>query len=166
MFAVAHYDEAVRKENARYLQPVLSLSVLFCFVWMLGWGDAVFALSLEQLDPEREWRVESIGLSGNKKFDTKTLLAELQTTARPWYMPWKKRPLFDSVTFETDLERVRQYYETQGYYQVEVTYDMHTADAQGVVALAVQITENEPVTVGSLGVEVAAESQTAVVELP
>ena len=166
MFAVAHYDEAVRKENSRYLQPVLSLSVLFCFVRMLGWGDAVFALSLEQLNPEREWRVESIGLSGNKKFDTKTLLAELQTTARPWYMPWKKRPLFDPVTFETDLERVRQYYETQGYYQVEVTYDMHAADAQGVVALTVQITENEPVTVGSLGVEVAAESQTAVVELP
>ena len=72
---------------------------LFCFVWLVGWGGAVvFARSLEQLDPERAWRVESIALSGNEQFDTETLLAELQTTIRPWYMPWKKKPLFDPVT--------------------------------------------------------------------
>ena len=108
--------------------------VLFCFVWLVGWGGAVvFARSLEQLDPERAWRVESIVLSGNEQFDTETLLAELQTTIRPWYMPWKQQPLFDPVTFTRDLERIRHYYETRGYYQAQVTYELHTDDATGSV---------------------------------
>ncbi len=136
---------------------------LLCLAWLLGWGEeVVFARSLEQLASEREWRVESIVLSGNEQFDTDTLLAELQTTIRPWYMPWKKKPLFDPVTFERDLERVRHYYETQGYYQTQVTYDLHTDDAQGGVFLAVRIKENEPVTVGALSVDVRTKAQTSV----
>lgn len=151
----------MRTARSRNFQPALSLAV-FCFVWTLGWeGAVVFAQSLEQLDPEREWRVEALGLSGNTQFGAETLLAELQTTTRPWYMPWKKRPLFDPVTFETDLERIRQYYETQGYYQAQVTYDLHTDEASGVVSLAVRIEEHEPVTVGSLSVK--AKARTGVV---
>ncbi len=122
----------------------------------------MFARSLEQLDAEREWRVESIVLSGNEQFDTETLLAELQTTTRPWYMPWKKKSLFDPVTFERDLERVRHYYETQGYYQAQVTYDLHTDDAQGSVSLVVRMKENEPVTVGALSVDVRTKAPTGV----
>ena len=167
MFPVTQYNQVVRKGRFWHLQPLLSLTALVMGCLVLE-SNAVFALSLERLDLEREWRVESVGLSGNKKFDTKSLLAELQTIARPWYMPWKKRPLFDPVTFETDLERVRKYYETQGYYQAEVTYDMHTDDAQGVISLVVRIAENEPVTVRSLSVDIATEAQTkgAGVELP
>ena len=136
---------------------------LFCFVWLLGWGGGVvFAGSLEQLDPEREWRVESIVFSGNARFDAETLLAELQTTTRPWYMPWKKRPRFDPVTFERDLERVRHYYEIQAYYQAEVTYELHTDDARGSVSLTVRIKENEPVTVGALSVDVRTKAPTGV----
>lgn len=136
---------------------------LFCFVWLLGWGGGVvFAGSLEQLDPEREWRVESIVFSGNARFDAETLLAELQTTTRPWYMPWKKRPRFDPVTFERDLERVRHYYEIQAYYQAEVTYELHTDDARGSVSLTVWIKENEPVTVGALSVDVRTKAPTGV----
>ena len=141
----------------------MSSIFLFCFAWLLGWGgEVVFALSLEQLDSEREWRVESIVLSGNERFDTETLLAELQTTTRPWYTPWKKKPLFDPVTFERDLERVRHYYETQGYYQAQVMYDLHTDDAPGNVSLAVRIKENEPVTVGALSVDIRTKAQTGV----
>ena len=136
---------------------------LFCFVWLLGWGGAVvFAGSLEQLDPDREWRVESITLSGNEQFDTETLLAELQTTTRPWYMPWQKRPRFDPVTFTRDIERLRHYYETQGYYQAQVTYELRTDDARGSVSLAVRVAENEPVTVGALSVDVKANPRTGV----
>ena len=147
------------KERSWYLSGIS----IFCCVWLLGWGGGVvFAGSLEQLDPEREWRVESIVFSGNARFDAETLLAELQTTTRPWYMPWKKRPRFDPVTFERDLERVRHYYEIQAYYQAEVTYELHTDDARGSVSLTVRIKENEPVTVGALSVDVRTKAPTGV----
>ena len=163
MVPVAQCHEAVRKKRSWRSQPVLFLGVLLCCVWVPGWkSDVVFALSLEELDPERAWRVESVVLSGNTQFDAATLLAELQTKTRPWYTPWKKRPLFDPVSFERDLERVRHYYETQGYYQAQVTYDLPTDAATGSVSLAVRIKENEPVTVGALSVDVRTEAQTGV----
>lgn len=147
------------KKSSWYLSGI---SILCC-VWLLGWGgEDVFARSLEQLDPERAWRVESVVLSGNEQFDAGTLLAELQTKTRPWYMPWKRRPLFDPVTFERDLERVRHYYEIQGYYQAQVTYELHTDDERGSVSLAVRIQENEPVTVGALSVDVRTKARTGV----
>ena len=54
----------------------LFLICLICLV-LGGGGRVAFALSLDQLDPQREWRVESITLSGNTFFDDKTLLAEM-----------------------------------------------------------------------------------------
>ncbi len=164
MFPVTQCHKAARKTRVRLSRLAPFLAVLLCWVWTWGWrSGVVFAHSLEQLDSEREWRVESILLAGNEQFDTGTLLAEMQTAVRPWYMPWKKRPLFDPVTFKRDLERVRHYYETQGYYQAQVTYGLQSDDARGHVALTVQIQENCPVTVGALSVDVRTKARTEVV---
>lgn len=163
LFPVAECPDTVRKRCSWHCQPVLSLAVLFCCIWALGGrSGVVFARSLEQLDSERAWRVESVVLSGNEQFDTETLLAELQTKTRPWYMPWKKKPLFDPVTFERDIERVRHYYETQGYYQAQVTYELHTDEARGSISPTVRIKENEPITVGALSVDIRTKAQTGV----
>ena len=118
-------------------------------------GEPALALSLEQLEqlnPEREWRVQSVVLSGNERFEEEDLLAELQTGGRAWYLPWKKRPIFDPVTLKTDLERLQHYYETQGYYQAEITYDLHIDKTAALVAIAIQIKENQPVTVDEVTV--------------
>ena len=61
------------------------------------------AVQVEALDPSREWRVDKIEISGNDHFSDSQLMAEMITQSRPWYRFWEERPLFDPVTFATDL---------------------------------------------------------------
>ena len=149
------------------LLPVqVGCRLVLLIICMLSWcSESVYAScldQLDQLDPEREWRIESMTLSGNQHFDDKTLLAELQTTTKPWYVVWKKDPLLDPVAFATDLERLKHYYERHGYYQTQIACEVQPQDGQGVISLDIHIEEQTPVTVGSLTVDVAPHAQTDV----
>ena len=84
----------------------------------------MYAIPLDALDYNREWRVEKINLLGHKLLTEDELRAELLTKERPWYRFWGERPTFDPVTFESDLERLRRYYEARGYYDITVEHDI------------------------------------------
>jgi outer membrane protein assembly complex protein YaeT len=110
---------------------------------------------LGELDAEQEWRVQAIQISGNSVFSGSELKEALLTKERPWYTPWKERPVFDPTTFETDLERVQRLYEKRGYYQAQIDYDLQ-AEQEGLISIYFQVTANEPVTIAAVSVAVSA----------
>ena len=118
----------------------------------------VMAIQLEPLDPAREWRVDKIEISGNQRFSDSQLLAEMVTQARPWYRFWEERPLFDPVTFATDLDRLRRFYQSEGYYRSRITHDIDPDGTRGLVSLDIYIEENSPIVVSQVLIEVNAES--------
>jgi outer membrane protein assembly complex protein YaeT len=126
-------------------------------VWLLL-TCRVMAIQLEQLDSAREWRVDKIEISGNQRFSDSQLLAEMVTQARPWYRFWEERPLFDTVTFATDLDRLRRFYQSEGYYKNLITHDLDADDTRGLVNLHIYIEETSPVLVSQVLIEVEAES--------
>jgi len=115
---------------------------------------------LDALDPARQWRVQQIEFFGNKKFASGELSAAVVTKERPWYRFWEERPEFDPVTFETDLERLRRFYESRGYYSTEVTYDLQVDAESSLVAIRFDIRESEPVLISAIDVDVQSEGQT------
>ncbi|MEW6297773.1 MAG: outer membrane protein assembly factor BamA [Thermodesulfobacteriota bacterium] len=129
------------------------------FLFMLAcWvpaSSAVFALSVEELDQDRQWRVTDIRVTGNEVFSEDELLSVLLTKERAWYLPWRERPAFDPVTFTTDVERLRRFYEARGYYQARVTYDLHVNERDALVTVEIRVEEGQPVTVAEVTVEVA-----------
>ncbi len=129
---------------------------LFYYVFAVGfwYGSVVLALTVDDLDPEREWRVGKILISGNAAFSQQELLAKLLTKKRPWYLPRQGRPVFDPITFATDLERLQRFYEAQGYYQCQVTYDLRVDTERTLVLVHLQVEENHPVRVAQVRVEV------------
>jgi len=138
------------------------MKFIFCLfsalaVWLLL-TCRVMAIQLEQLDSAREWRVDKIKISGNQRFSDSQLLAEMVTQARPWYGLWEERPLFDTVTFATDLDRLRRFYQSEGYYKNLITHDIDPDDTRGLVSLNIYIEENSPVMVSQVLIEVNAES--------
>ena len=138
------------------------MKFIFCLfsalaVWLLLMCR-VMAIQLEQLDSAREWRVDKIKISGNQRFSDSQLLAEMVTQARPWYGLWEERPLFDTVTFATDLDRLRRFYQSEGYYKNLITHDIDPDDTRGLVSLNIYIEENSPVVVSQVLIEVNAES--------
>ena len=115
------------------------------------------AIQVEELDPTREWRVEKIEISGNQRVSGGQLIAEMVTQARPWYQFWGERPLFDPVTFATDLDRLRRFYQAEGYYKSRITHDIDPDETRGLVNLQVYIEENSPVVISQVLIEVNAE---------
>src|SRR5262245_55618077 len=82
------------------------------------------ALRVEELAPDQEWHVGSLKIEGNEQIATSELVAHLVTKTRPWYTPWRGRPVFDPVTFTADLERLVRFYRAQGFYQAELSYNL------------------------------------------
>ncbi|MPZ76260.1 MAG: outer membrane protein assembly factor BamA [Deltaproteobacteria bacterium] len=143
---------ATRMNHSGYFFFILAIWLLF--------SRPVSAVQIDILDPTREWRVGSIEISGNQRLSNSRLLAEMLTQARPWYRFWEERPIFDPVTFETDLDRLRRFYESQGYYENRITHDLQVDEAKGIVSPNVFVEENEPIVISQVVIDIAAE-QTA-----
>jgi outer membrane protein assembly complex protein YaeT len=124
-------------------------------MWLLT--SRATAIQLEALDPAREWRVEKIEISGNQRFSDSQIIAEMVTQARPWYRFWEERPLFDPVTFATDLDRLRRFYQSEGYYRSRVTHNIDVNETRGLVSPRIYVEENSPVVVSQVIVEIDAE---------
>ena len=124
------------------------------------WVPDAVSLTLEEIDA-REWHVKAVEIHGNEAFWTSTLQGAVLTQPRPWYTPWRSRPVFDPTTFQTDLERLRRYYESRGYFEARVVYDLE-AEALGegdLITARIWIEEKEFVRVGTVeaGVKSAEE---------
>jgi len=132
---------------------------LFLSIWFLSFLaiNPVYAVPLADLDESKEWRVEKIVVSGNQQISDSEVRDEMLTKARPWYQFWSARPLFDPVTFETDLERLRRFYEARGYYQAVIGHDLVLDEADSLVAIELRIEEGAPVVVTAVDVRVVGE---------
>ena len=115
------------------------------------------AIQVEELDPSREWRVEKVEISGNQRFPDSQLLTEMVIQARPWYRFWEERPLFDPVTFATDLDRLRRFYQSEGYYKSRITHNIDPDETRGLVSLEIYVEENSPIVISQVLIKVGAE---------
>jgi outer membrane protein insertion porin family len=131
-------------------------------------ASSAIALTVDQLDA-REWLLKSVDIHGNAAVSTREIRSEILTRPRPWFAPWREPAVFDPRTFETDLERVRRLYESRGYFEARITYDLETESlAKGdFVSVELTIEENEPVRVASVEVDTKSLPQPpALPELP
>ena len=127
--------------------------------WLLGFlgNNPVYAVPLAELDDTKEWRVDQIVVSGNKLISEAEVRDEILTKARPWYQFWSPRPVFDPVTFEADLERLRRFYEARGYYHAVVAHDLLVDEADSLIEIALRIEEGPPVLITAIDVRVVGE---------
>jgi outer membrane protein assembly complex protein YaeT len=112
------------------------------------------AILIDALDTSREWRVDRIEFSGNKVLTADELSDAIATKTRPWYRFWEDRPVFDPVTFGNDLERLRRFYESRGYYGTIVTYDLSVDNERGFITAQIEVREGPAVLISDIDVEV------------
>ncbi len=128
--------------------------MLFVLAW-LACAPQVFAVPLEDLDGARAWRLRAVEIAGNVKLSRGDVDNVLLTQPRPWYRFWSEPPIFDAVTFREDLERVRRLYESRGFYQTVVSYDLALDNDDGSIKASIVIKEGPPVVVADVDVSVA-----------
>jgi outer membrane protein assembly complex protein YaeT len=111
-------------------------------------------MPVEELDPNREWRIKDLLISGNKEIGTSEVEDALSTKTRPWYAPWRARPVFDPAVFTSDLERIVKFYQDMSYYETKIAHDLAVDKQEGLVTAMIQITEGEPIRVAKISVEI------------
>ena len=99
---------------------------LAVIVTILGFGppETAQAVTLAELDPGAELRVREVAIEGNESYWSRTLSGKIATAERPWWAPWRAHPELDPFTLEDDLERLRRFYESEGYWHVNVSHDL------------------------------------------
>ena len=108
----------------------------------------------DRLDPNLDWQVGRIAVSGNSHFSSRDLERKMQTRERPWYTPWRSRAAFDPATIEQDMQRLTRFYEAEGYFQSQITFDWH-AETKGnriIVDVTVSVIEGPRAEISALGV--------------
>ena len=79
----------------------------------------------------------------------------MTTKERPWYRFWEDRPVFDPVTFGTDLERLQRLYESRGFYGTTLSPDLEVDEADALVTAHIAVHEAVPVVITEIDVQVA-----------
>src|SRR5215470_1833683 len=130
---------------------------VFVLITLLVLCPPSSALTVGDLAPEVEWHTAAITITGNQDISQSQIRDQLVTNTRPWYTPWRARPVFDPSTFTTDIERIQRLYVAQGYYEATVTYDLEVNTQKSTVTPIITIHEGEPVYVTQLTLAVTDE---------
>jgi outer membrane protein assembly complex protein YaeT len=102
---------------------------------------------------EAKVKVSSLSLRGVHAVEEAQLRAALQTKAGSW-IPFSKKPAFDTDEFQRDLTRLRNFYTERGYPDARVTdVDVAFDDKKEHVKLTVTVREGEPLRVESMRFE-------------
>ncbi|MBI4576828.1 MAG: outer membrane protein assembly factor BamA [Planctomycetes bacterium] len=95
-------------------------------------------------------RVERLHIRGNREVTDKTLAKLAETRATGW-LGWLNPTTYDPEVFDDDLERLRAYYRSQGYVDVEVRCDgFRLSEDKTRLHLTVGIREGPRYTVESI----------------
>jgi outer membrane protein assembly complex protein YaeT len=114
----------------------------------------VKAVTIDALDPSKAYRVEAIKFSGNQHFSDSDLASAMTTKPRPFYALWQKRPEFNLETFTGDLDQLRLFYQSHGYYDTQMAYSL--AIHGNLVTPHIAIAEGLPVKVDKISINLAA----------
>jgi outer membrane protein insertion porin family len=109
------------------------------------------ASTVEDLRDNETYYLRAVSFSGNHALSDTELTAQSSLKPRPVYQIWKKRPIFDPDAFPTDLKRMRRLYEANGYYRTAISYELGVTG--NLIDVAIRITENEPIRVQRVTIE-------------
>lgn len=118
--------------------------------WLvLGWsGTAPVAAAPPEPPPALTLR--SLSIEGAKVIKARKIRNQL-TIPLPSLAPWRKRPAFKKEALEADLEQIKVFYRTEGFYHTRITPEI--VQKNGQVDVTLRITEGPWVKVTDLEVK-------------
>jgi outer membrane protein assembly complex protein YaeT len=102
---------------------------------------------------EEFFQVKSAKFTGNESFSPAALLKNMETQPDHWYyrLPIFSRPeKISRATVEKDLQRLKRFYQSEGYFAATVTLTEFKILEKQRVAIQFAITENKPSQIDSV----------------
>jgi len=107
------------------------------------------------------YQVYEISFAGQDTLPRQVLLNRMNTREANLYEKlafWKEGPAFSSIMFENDLQRLRQFYQRQGFLDPRVDYSLQQEDRKKRLRIKIEIDEGAPVRIRSIRYELQGDS--------
>lgn len=126
----------------------------------------LLALSAGQVrgsEPSR-FKVSKVEFRGVESVSKKELAKTLALRPPPFWKVWAKKPVVAPSELEEDVLRIKQFYQTRGFYNAQVDYETEAvrgpAEKGGLPSAVVvfQVKEGAPVRIDQISLEVAPSS--------
>jgi len=110
------------------------------------------------------YEVKDIHFLGNNIFSEEVLLDQMSTQKTTLIQSlafWKSAPEFSSLMFENDLERLRHFYQQEGFLNPQLDYALKKEDRKEQVRIVIEIERGKAIRIASLGVSQPEDSLAA-----
>lgn len=125
---------------------VLNLKYIFVVI-LLVFTFPVSALSAQ--DDQKEVRISDLEIEGNEVVSENDIKDSI-TTESPSIKPWVEKPVFDQQILDNDMIRIRELYESHGFYESESSYSLKYEDNKDYVEITIRVEEGEPIILRNL----------------
>ncbi|MEE9194043.1 MAG: POTRA domain-containing protein, partial [Thermodesulfobacteriota bacterium] len=132
----------------------ISSLFLLLLIFFLICSDCVYA----QDETDDMIRVSKLKIKGNKAIETKEIRQTIETQA-PSIKPWVKKPEFDPDVFKDDIQRIKELFANNGYYDAVVDYKLNYNDTGDRVKIYITIEQGSPVILRSLSIVIKNPAQ-------
>jgi outer membrane protein assembly factor BamA len=105
-------------------------------------------------------RVKGVHFEGNDILEDDELLDQMNTQPKrslEKILFWKKRPDFIMSAFEADIDRLRSYYQRNGFLDPEISFSIDSLRSGKLVDLTITIAENEFVRNGNISIDLTGD---------
>jgi outer membrane protein assembly complex protein YaeT len=107
------------------------------FFWLLLFVTGTPLLQAEESAPTPLLTLKSFKIEGADKIKAGKIKNQL-TLPLPSLAPWRKKPAFKQETLEADIEQIKLFYQTQGFYHTKITPEIVQKNDQVAVTLHIQ----------------------------
>ncbi|MBU6257769.1 MAG: outer membrane protein assembly factor BamA [Burkholderiales bacterium] len=96
-------------------------------------------------------RIKDIRITGNKVFSESTLLGLMELTPSGWFTWYSKSDRYSRSKLNSDLEKIRAYYQDRGYLEFAIASAQVTISPdKQTISIAITVHEGQPYTVTSV----------------
>lgn len=121
----------------------------------------IAAISFSQnLCAQKEHRLNSLKFEGNKILTNDQLQKQINTQSKKTYEKlfiWKRNPEFTSFVLENDINRLKTYYNRNGFLNPQINYSLDTTK-QGRINVLIAIEENDYIQINKVSLNFSSDS--------
>lgn len=105
---------------------------------------------------DKEIKITDLEIKGNDTVSDKEIKENISTES-PSIKPWADRPVFDEQVLSSDMVRIKELYDSHGYYDAAVEYALDYSDDKSEVEITIKITEGDPIILRKLELRISGE---------
>lgn len=114
-----------------------------------------------------DYQIKKIELQGNETLDKSLLFDQMNTrdmNIGEHVLFWKKTPQYSPVILENDLERLKNYYQRNGFLDAQINKELTIDDKRRQLFISLIVKEGKPIMLQNFSLKEVSRVQTGILE--